>query len=137
MIKASCLSFSVNNSKPEQLIDGFSFDYTTKTKVDIDNTLLFIQLKIDISAAIAGDEAKHKAASFDFGFTYEVDNLEQLIQDVEGHRELDRTLHMSVLGIAFSTARGIILTKAANTIIQDAYLPIVNPSHLLDPNFQI
>lgn len=133
MIKASCLSFSVSNREGDEIL-GFSFDYSAQTKADIVNKLILIQLKIDISASLANAEVSDfKAGSFEFGFTYRVENLDELIQEIDNHRALDKTLHMSVLGIAFSTARGIIISLAADTILAEAYLPIVNPAHLLDP----
>ncbi len=138
MIKASCLSFSiVNQDIVETEIKGFSFNYNTQTKADTINKLIFIQLKIEIAVDISENRKKINVGSFEFGFTYRVENLEELIQVSEEQKSLDKVLHMSLLGIAFSTARGIILTKAANTIISEAYLPIVNPATLIGPNNQI
>ena len=138
MIKASCLSFSiVNQGIAETEIKGFSFDYTTQTKADTNNKLIFIQLKIEIAANVSEEQKKVNAGNFEFGFTYRVENLEELIQVNDEQKSLDKILHMSLLGIAFSTARGIILTKAANTIINEAYLPIVNPATLMGQNNEI
>jgi hypothetical protein len=136
MIKASCLSFSVNKN-PSEEIKGFLYDYSTQTKADTENKLIFIQLKIDISATLELEENKFKAGTFEFGFTYQVENLDELIQISDEHRTLDKVLHMSIMGIAFSTARGIIITRAANTFLENAFLPIVNPSNLLDLNYVI
>jgi hypothetical protein len=129
MIEASCLSFSVNNNGVNE-INAFSFKYHAQTKVDTEKKLIFIQLKIEISAEVA--ESKTVFGNFDLGFTYKVENLEELNLIVEGQQSLDKILHMSLLGISFSTARGIILTKSANTLLNNAYLPMVNPANLLD-----
>lgn len=128
MIEASCLSFSV---KSEGIDDfkGFSFDYFAQTKLGLEDNLVFIQLKIVISADLPN---KPEIGNFNLGFTYQIENLEELIAETEGIRSLDKHLHMSLLGIAFSTSRGIILTKSANTLLNNAYLPIVNPANLLD-----
>jgi len=133
MIEASCLSFSVNNKDADNIL-GFTFDYTAQSKADSINKLIFVQLNISINASLQ-EGKKNNFASFEFGFTYKVENLEELIQIIDEHKSLDKTLHMSLLGIAFSTARGMILTRGANTILKDAYLPIVNPSALLNPEF--
>jgi hypothetical protein len=129
MIEASCLSFNVKSEGIEE-VRGFVFDYNAQTKLEMESKLVFIQLKIAIS--IDADN-KPEVGSFNFGFTYRVENLDELVQSDNGSQVLDKTLHMSLLGIAFSTARGIILTKSANTIIYNAYLPIVNPAKLLAP----
>jgi hypothetical protein len=136
MIEASCLSFSVNSSRTLEEVKGFSFDYSANTKADIENRLLLIHLNIDISVA-ALNEDKFKAGKFEFGFTFRVDNLEENVQIEDDHRSLDKILHMSVLGISFSTARGMIIPMIANTIIDRAYLPIVNPANLIGTNSEI
>jgi len=134
MIEASCLSFSVNN-KIEEDITGFSFDYDANTKVDVENNLILIQLGINVSAN--AESKKIEAGKFEFGFAYRVENLEETFEEIEGRRKLDQTLQMSILGISFSTARGMMLVKSSNTILQNAYLPIMNPASLLGTNTDI
>jgi hypothetical protein len=136
MVKASCLSFSVKNKAAEE-IRGFIFDYKTETKADAENKLVFIQLKVEISGKLSEKEGQVNLGNFEFGFVYRVENLDELIQLEDDHRYLDTMLQMSLLGISFSTARGIILTKAANTAISDAYLPILNPALLLGEKTEI
>ncbi|MCA6434798.1 MAG: hypothetical protein IM574_14450, partial [Cytophagales bacterium] len=127
MIEASCLSFSVNSSNLEE-VKGFSFDFSANTKADIENRIILIHLNIDIYVETAINENKFKSGAFEFGFTYRVENLEENIQIESEHKSLDKILHMSILGISFSTARGMIIPMTANTIIDRAYLPIINPA---------
>jgi hypothetical protein len=132
MIQAVCLDYSIHNSIIEE-IKGFSYEYKTETSADEENKYVFVHLKIDIQADLK--EKKTTAGSFEFGFTFEVENLNELITEIEGKQSLDDTLHFSVMGIAFSTARGIIITRGAGTILNDAYLPVVNPATLLNSPF--
>jgi hypothetical protein len=137
MIEASCLSFSVNNNNKVEEPKGFSFDYSANTKADVENKLILIHLSVSISVETSDEADKFKAGSFEFGFTYRIENLEENIQMESNHRSLDKILHMSVLGISFSTARGMIIPMVANTIIDGAYLPIVNPANLIGASLEV
>ncbi len=130
MVQAVCLDYAIHNNITDT-IKGFSYDYNTETSADEENKYIFVYLKIEIKADFEKKKNKKSAGSFEFGFTFEVDNLNELISQKEGQQYLDDTLHLSVMGIAFSTARGIIITRGAGTVLNDAYLPIVNPATLL------
>ena len=132
MIQAICLDYSIRNNIIED-IAGFSYEYKTETSFDEENKYVFVHLKIDILAEL---KEKKEAGSFEFGFTFEVENIVELITEEEGNWLLDDTLHFSLMGISFSTARGMIVTHGAGTILNNAYLPVINPASLLASTFE-
>lgn len=139
MVDANCLEFSLTNKTPINKLSGYNFDYRAQTKANVENNLIFIELIVGISGRGVDKEKEEdvKVGSFEFAFAYRVDNLDEMIQVEDTHKRLDKTLHMSLLGITLSTTRGIILEKTANTILDKAYLPIVNPATLFDPTWEL
>lgn len=74
---------------------------------------------------------KNVGGKFTVTFFYSVGNLEECL--VEGGKEehLEKLLEATLIGLSYSTSRGIIKTKSANTILDEATLPIINPWSLV------
>lgn len=47
---------------------------------------------------------------------------------------LEKGIHAMLLGIAFSTMRGIIINRTVGSFINKFYLPIINPSEIINDN---
>jgi hypothetical protein len=81
------------------------------------------------------DEIK---ASFTIQFDFEIENIEDFLiysTDTEGTEEktvqVDANLGATLMGIAYSTARGIILTRTGGTALEGIVLPVVDPMTLV------
>jgi hypothetical protein len=61
-----------------------------------------------------------------------VDNLKELVQIQGSISTIDGRLAATVLGIAYSTARGIVVERTQGTFFNGAILPVINPSSLLN-----
>lgn len=48
----------------------------------------------------------------------------------------DKNILAQLLGIAFSTIRGIILNRTIENFMNDIYLPIINPTEIVDDIFK-
>ncbi|MDI9553353.1 MAG: hypothetical protein QM232_06320, partial [Bacteroidota bacterium] len=58
------------------------------------------------------------------------------IAEVENLPLQDKNLLATLLGIAFSTTRGIILTMTVGNFMNKFYLPIINPSEIIEDSFK-
>lgn len=55
---------------------------------------------------------------------------------VEGFDIKDKNLLAMLLGISFSTIRGIILNRTIGNFINNFYLPIINPTEIINEEFK-
>ncbi len=75
---------------------------------------------------------KEIKANFTIEFLLEVENIDDFIfQKSAEEFQLDSRLGSAIMGIVYSTARGIILTRTAGTALQGTILPVIDPSGLL------
>ncbi|MBI9015570.1 MAG: hypothetical protein JEZ08_25350 [Clostridiales bacterium] len=52
--------------------------------------------------------------------------------DIEGFDSKSKAFLASILGISFSTIRGIILNRTIGSFLNNIYLPIINPTEIID-----
>lgn len=70
---------------------------------------------------------------FELRFFFTVANLAELTVEVEGHPApfVHPQLAVLLVGLAYSTARGILWTRLAGTALEGITLPIIAPGELL------
>lgn len=81
------------------------------------------------------DGVKLIKANFSIDFDFQIENILELIVVEEGNTKVvnaARELGMSLMAIAYSTTRGIILTRTAGTVLNGLILPVVDTAKLLD-----
>ncbi|MNK09424.1 hypothetical protein D3C87_273840 [compost metagenome] len=73
-------------------------------------------------------------ATFTIEFDFEIENLNDFrthSSDVDHPVQIDRNLGVALMGIVYSTARGIVLTRTAGTVLDGIILPVIDPSTIL------
>ena len=82
---------------------------------------------------IAGDKSEVRSicrCEILFGFAFP--DLDQFVQIKKGEQpEMDTTLQITLLSLAYSTARGMLIAQTRGSIFADAILPILPPTALL------
>ncbi|MCC6761703.1 MAG: hypothetical protein IT252_10830 [Chitinophagaceae bacterium] len=91
--------------------------------------------KADLVVKIQSDSGGHNAeeamAKFHFVYIFKVENLDELTRvDGEGV-EIDGRLANAIASVAYSTSRGVLLTRLQGTALQDFVLPVIDPNELL------
>ena len=78
------------------------------------------------------DLSKQIKANFTIDFFLDIENLQDFkIDNNAGETQLDARLGATILGIVYSTARGIVYTRTAGTALQGVILPVIDPAVLL------
>lgn len=102
------------------------------SKFDFVNKLVSIKLDIALNAENNEKQLVDVNGEFCIEFVIRVDNLEEFIEQGENDTLLiNGELGASLMGIVYSTARGIILEKTVNTPLNGVILPVINPATLL------
>jgi hypothetical protein len=73
-------------------------------------------------------------ANFTIDFDFEVENMADFVKKTEDTSsvEVSAELGTALMGIVYSTARGIVLTRTAGTVLDGIILPVIDPALLLE-----
>ena len=136
MLNAKVLSFSINN--PNNILvtgknlESFDFSIDTKNAINLSSLYVKISPKIRIDVIL---KISHKSnnifGKFDFDFLFLVEDLNKFIIKKKNKVLMKESLAANLIGISYSTARGIIISKSIGTCIENAILPIIYPHDLL------
>lgn len=69
--------------------------------------------------------------NFKGSFDFKIDNLKDTIKVMKDNIQVPDNILITLLTIAISSARGIIIAKTAGTFINKYYLPILDPNEIL------
>ncbi len=112
--------------------DGFEIKLGQNTALDIENKNVRIRLNVQIEAMKAESEPIGLSGDFGLEFQILVENLEEYVTEKDGIMIIDRKLGKTLIGIVFSTARGIIFERTSSTFFNGVLLPVIDPNTLLD-----
>ncbi|HAX95367.1 MAG TPA: hypothetical protein DCY35_02420 [Prolixibacteraceae bacterium] len=119
--------FMENQVKP----DGFEIKLGQNTALNIENKNVRIRLNVQIEAMKAETEPIGLSGDYGLEFQIRVENLEEFVTEKDGIMIIDRKLGNTLIGIVFSTARGIIFERTSSTFFNGVLLPVIDPNTLL------
>jgi hypothetical protein len=102
------------------------------TGLNLEKNLLVIKMEIILNGLNNEDSEVGLTARYLIEFAFTVDNLKELVQIQGSISTIDGRLAATILGIAYSTARGIVVERTQGTFFNGAILPVINPSSLLN-----
>ena len=103
---------------------------------DVAANTVGVQLRIGYS--VAGGEASPPpdiSGRFVLDFVFTVENLPELLIEDKGQpaSAIHPQLVLLLTSVAYSTARGILWTRLAGTVLEGVTLPLINPRELFGP----
>lgn len=111
-------------------LKGFGTDMSYKGGFNLTDKRVRAELEIKVKTD--SEQSNEATGFFNLHFYYQVDNLDELSRMNNEVLEVSGDLQSTLASISYSTARGILLTRFQGTIFQDFYLPIIQPSRLLE-----
>jgi hypothetical protein len=121
----------------EEKLNGFDLDNTLKLGFNLGEKLAKVDLKIRITANSTSVSVA-AFTLFEMAFIFQTANLDELAMlDDSQALMLHPALGNSLAAIAYSTARGVLLTRLQGTIFQDFILPVVSSTKLLMSDSQV
>ena len=85
------------------------------------------QLNITLLVNLIEAKTKNLLASLEIGYDYYIQEYEELTQT----NEIPVSFLAVLLGLSLSSTRGILFSKTAGTILENYYLPILNPTGII------
>lgn len=111
---------------------SYKFSFSQNTGLDLEQHVVGIRLHILVDSQDENEQTLGLNAHFGIEFELEVENLKDFVQvKNNGKTTLDSVFAATIMGIAYSTARGIIFQTTANTLLSSITLPVIDPSTLL------
>ncbi len=92
-----------------------------------------IRCELEINVDKKNQEGRIIAeSSFTISFVYQVENFEDFVEEKEGGIVFNVAMAATLAGIAFSTTRGILLSRFQGTVFKDFILPVIDPKKMLE-----
>ncbi|MCF6349383.1 MAG: hypothetical protein L3J20_14005 [Flavobacteriaceae bacterium] len=114
---------------------SFNIKVAHKTMHNLEDERIKIGLLIDLETDKTTDENAN--AHFNFDFHFQIDELKKHFKLNEKENPVfSGLLIATLLGLSFSTARGIIYERLSNTNLQGIILPIVSPQKMLSQQME-
>jgi hypothetical protein len=72
------------------------------------------------------------STTFEFVFLYEIENIEELIEEDSNNQDIviDLGLSNALAAITYSTSRGILMSRLQGTVFGNFILPVISPNSL-------
>lgn len=120
---------------PEKSIRELNINVAHTTMHNLKDQRMKIGLHINLGTKDNPDGGK---ASFILDFHFQIKNLNNFYELKEdNHPVFSGLLIAALLGLSFSTARGIIFEKLSNTNLQSIILPVVDPKDMLQTKVKV
>jgi hypothetical protein len=113
------------------------FGFGSEIGYDFSNKGMRVRLNILIIGTSDDEIELGVKAEYGFEFFLLIDNLDDYIyskDDSNLELIIDKHFGSTIMGIVYSTTRGILLERLKNTHFEGVILPIIDPTELLDPN---
>ncbi|OMP81225.1 hypothetical protein [[Flexibacter] sp. ATCC 35208] len=117
----------------ETTSSSYNYNFKIDSQYQKEYKIVRLFLEISIQGLDDADQFNGISAGYTHEFVFHVDNLEELVEFDEEKKIVvaDGDLGITLAGIAYSTARGIIFDKTQGTLLKGLILPIISPNQLL------
>lgn len=120
-------------------VSGFSFGFDLDYGSNPEANLIRVKLGVRVQGKDKSQNPLDLIGNFVIDFSFVVENLEDYFKADSGTKEtdekfgavLDAQLGAVIVGISYSTARGIVLEKTQSTYLGGVILPVVDPQKLM------
>jgi hypothetical protein len=131
LVRLKTIQGAINNEGPSPDIEvkGYAYKSDAKIAINIVEKVIGIRLDVLMEGLAANREKLGLTARYTHELVFVVDNLEDFTDPaVEGKEPtVDPLILGTLLGIAYSTVRGILYTRTQGTPFASALLPVVDP----------
>jgi len=117
--------------KPKK-VEAFNFGIAHELAHNLDDNRIRFRLFFTLDAHDSEKKKLGIKVEYSIEFHFIVENFKDFLREKEkGKTQINASLGATLLGMAFSTARGIIYERTRGTFFDGVLLPIVDPYKLL------
>lgn len=106
-------------------------NFTTELGFDFTAKVARARVKVEMEGLDKDQNKLGLSGCYDIFADVLVENLEECSKQLDGKHEVDGHLAISIMGIVYSTVRGMILERTSGTFFGGVLLPVVDPKVLV------
>lgn len=115
-------------------IENFETTMSFHPSFDVENRLVRVDMGFEITTKSTTHQLE-ATAEFNFVYLFKVENLLDLVaMNKKKIVSVNENLTVALAAIAFSTSRGILMTRLQGTALENYILKIIAPEDLLSPS---
>lgn len=134
VFKTNILTSEEYLEKPIKVKD-FSFGLSHESQYNLKASRINIRLYIELEGTNRKGDNIDLTGEYGIEFYFHIENIEKYIKEIkeeEKQASVEKILGMTLLSIAYSTARGIILERTQGTPFNGVILPVLDISNVLE-----
>jgi hypothetical protein len=124
------LSVEEETTSEEDLEFTYQTDYGLEVYTSLESLVVRLLFTVKVKG-LNGNDAQIGSAEYTIEFIYKVDELKEFISMQGEIVMLNSHLAATLVMIAYSTVRGIVLTRLQGTCLEEFIMPVANPVTLL------
>jgi hypothetical protein len=131
ILRIRTISGNISCEDEEQVknVKAHHFEFQLSNGVNLAERVIGIQLVVEIEAADKDMNRLPIKGTYKHEIVFRVDNLEDFVEAES--KELDASFGSTIVGIAYSTIRGLIYNRSQGTSLKSVILPVVAPLKLM------
>ena len=134
IVTVRTLSGSIEGSFDQETneVAGYSFGFELATAVNAPQKMVGLKLVVSIATVDKQDNPLPAKGAYTHEMIFRVENLDDFIEKEEGKKiRIDPVLGSTLVGIFYSTVRGIIFSRTQGTPLKEVVLPVIAPLKLM------
>lgn len=113
-------------------IVAFNTELDYDLSYNFDDHLVKVDFSINITTQTKTLTPSQASGGFTFAFVFRVDNFKDLVvNDGKTKLTVDGNLVSTVITLAYSTARGVLLARFQGTVLDNFILPVIGSNELM------
>ena len=135
LVRLQTLKGTISNevATTDAPVKQYDFNFDASIGVNGKDRVIGVKLSVVIEGLGPDKQKLSVAASYTHELIFVIDNLDDFTDPVENAPEprVDRIMLATLVGIAYSTVRGIVYTRTQGTELKGILLPVIDPKKLL------
>jgi len=112
--------------------ENTNLSFTTEQRFDFKEKRMLARIRVDLIATDASTKPLGLSGYYDMYFHFAIANMDDHVSGTGAARKINAQLGATLMGIAYSTMRGVLLERTAGTFFQGTILPVIDPKKLLN-----
>jgi hypothetical protein len=139
LLKVEITSFNVSDNSGKirkEDVKSFNFNFSFLIKITLEDDIAIFSSRIDFRFSNDKDiYLEGGSANLSARFDFKIKDLKNFVEENPENKVLNMkpNLAATVVGIMYSTLRGILIVKAQDTILEKITLPVLNPFQIINP----
>jgi hypothetical protein len=111
-------------------------NFTSEQQFDYDAKRMQARIRVDMMGEDESSNPLGLSGYYDMYFHFSIANIEEHVTGTGKALQVNAQLGATIMGIAYSTMRGVVLERTAGTFFQGTILPVLDPRAFLNASVQ-